>query len=51
VFLPNPDGSFRIANVNSGKVLGVAGMSTADSASVVQFADTGTADHNWLVSA
>ena len=28
-------------------MLGVAGMSTADSAQVVQFTDNGTADHRW----
>ncbi|MFJ4677742.1 RICIN domain-containing protein [Kitasatospora sp. NPDC088783] len=39
--------SFRLRNRNSGKVLGVDGMSTADSARVVQFADSGTADHLW----
>ncbi|MFB9928290.1 RICIN domain-containing protein [Amycolatopsis halotolerans] len=38
---------FRIANRNSGKVLGVDRMSTADSAQVVQFSDNGTADHLW----
>nr|WP_307865567.1 RICIN domain-containing protein [Streptomyces montanisoli] len=38
---------FRIQNRNSGKVLGVDGMSMSDSANVVQFADTGTADHLW----
>ncbi len=37
----------RIRNVNSGKVLGVDQMSTADSARVVQFDDNGTADHLW----
>jgi hypothetical protein len=37
----------RIQNRNSGKVLGVDQMSTADSARVVQFADNGTADHLW----
>ena len=36
-----------IRNLNSGKVLGVDRMSTADSALVVQFADSGTADHLW----
>jgi hypothetical protein len=40
-------GAFKIFNRNSGLLLGVAGMSTADSANVVQFADTGTADHLW----
>ncbi|MFC4068945.1 RICIN domain-containing protein [Actinoplanes subglobosus] len=44
----NGDGWFRIRNLNSGEVLGVAGMSTADSAQVVQYADNGTAHHLWL---
>ena len=39
----------RIQNQNSGKVLGVDQMSTANSARVVQFADSGTADHLWQV--
>jgi hypothetical protein len=39
----------RVQNLNSGKVLGVDGMSTADSAQVVQFADTGTVDHLWCL--
>jgi len=38
---------YRVRNQNSGLVLGVAGMSTADSADVVQYADNGTADHLW----
>jgi hypothetical protein len=38
---------FRIQNRNSGKVLGVDGMSLANSANVVQFDDNGTADHLW----
>ncbi|BCJ53767.1 hypothetical protein Asp14428_52420 [Actinoplanes sp. NBRC 14428] len=42
-----PGPAFRIQNQNSGKVLGVDGMSQADSARVVQFADNGTADHLW----
>ncbi|PTL84836.1 beta-L-arabinofuranosidase domain-containing protein [Vitiosangium sp. GDMCC 1.1324] len=40
-------GWFRIQNLNSGKVLGVDQMSTANSARVVQYADNGTADHRW----
>jgi hypothetical protein len=40
-------GAFKILNQNSGLVLGVAGMSTDNSADVVQFADNGTADHLW----
>ncbi|GLY96924.1 RICIN domain-containing protein [Actinoplanes sp. NBRC 103695] len=43
-----PGVAFRIQNQNSGKVLGVDQMSTADSARVVQFADSGTADHLWV---
>jgi hypothetical protein len=42
-----PDTWYRLQNSNSGKVLGVAGMSTVDGAGVVQFADNGTADHLW----
>lgn len=41
---------YRIQNRNSGKVLGVAGMSTQDSANVVQFGDNGTADHLWQLT-
>jgi hypothetical protein len=37
----------RIQNQNSGKVLAVSNMSTADAAKVVQFTDNGTADHLW----
>ncbi|MEU2372194.1 RICIN domain-containing protein [Streptomyces pseudogriseolus] len=37
----------RIENRNSGKVLAVDGMSTENSARVVQFANTGTGDHAW----
>src|ERR1017187_7089618 len=44
---PTGTGAFRISNRNSGKVLGVSGESTADSAQVVQFSDTGTTDHLW----
>jgi hypothetical protein len=39
--------AYRIQNQNSGKVLGVDVMSLANSARVVQFADSGTADHLW----
>jgi len=42
-----PGAWYRVQNKHSGKVLGVAGMSTADSANVVQFTDNGTADHLW----
>jgi beta-L-arabinofuranosidase (glycosyl hydrolase family 127)/glycosyl hydrolase family 127 (putative beta-L-arabinofuranosidase)/ricin-type beta-trefoil lectin protein len=42
-----PGPACRIQNKNSGKVLAIDQMSTADSAHVVQFADNGTADHLW----
>jgi hypothetical protein len=35
-----PEGEVKLQNVNSG-------MSTADSAQIVQFQDNGTPDHNW----
>ncbi|WP_082772686.1 RICIN domain-containing protein [Actinoplanes sp. TFC3] len=41
--------AFRLQNQHSGKVLGVDQMSLSDSARVVQFADSGTADHLWQV--
>lgn len=44
---PEADGSVRLQNRSSGKVLAVAGMSGADGANAVQFTDTGTADHRW----
>lgn len=37
----------RIQNLNSGKVLAIDGMSTANSARIVQFDDNGTTDHLW----
>ncbi|MGM7446464.1 RICIN domain-containing protein [Streptomyces tunisiensis] len=37
----------RIENRHRGKVLGVDGMSTADSTQVVQSTDNGTEDHEW----
>ncbi|MER7927361.1 RICIN domain-containing protein [Streptomyces sp. NPDC096057] len=45
-WLPEPPYR-RILNENSGKVLAVDGMSTANSARVVQFDNTGTGDHAW----
>ncbi|MDC0707561.1 glycoside hydrolase family 127 protein [Stigmatella sp. ncwal1] len=45
-----PQGAnYRLQNRHSGKVLGVDGMSNADSANVVQFDDNGTADHLWRI--
>jgi len=41
--------SYKLIDLGSGKVLGVSGMSTANGASVIQWADNGTADHKWRV--
>ncbi|MBW4701662.1 beta-L-arabinofuranosidase domain-containing protein [Micromonospora sp. RL09-050-HVF-A] len=46
----NPGGaSSRLVNVGSGLVLGIQNMSTADGGLALQWGDTGTADHNWVV--
>ncbi|MFE2378588.1 beta-L-arabinofuranosidase domain-containing protein [Streptomyces sp. NPDC059398] len=46
-----PAGDFlKVRNKNSGKVLGVDLMSTANSAPVVQYDDNGTADHLWQLT-
>ena len=42
-----PTGARRIQNLNSGLVLGVQDMSTSDGGLVIQWGDTGTADHLW----
>ncbi|MDG4825330.1 glycoside hydrolase family 127 protein [Asanoa sp. WMMD1127] len=42
-------GSHRLLNAGTGLVLGVQNMSTADGGRAVQWGDTGTADHNWVV--
>ncbi|MFD6563811.1 beta-L-arabinofuranosidase domain-containing protein [Micromonospora profundi] len=42
-------GSHRLVNVGTGLVLGIQNMSTADGGLAVQWGDTGTADHNWVV--
>jgi DUF1680 family protein len=42
-------GSHRLVNAGTGLVLGVRDMSTADGGLAVQWGDTGTADHNWVV--
>ncbi|MEU8393171.1 beta-L-arabinofuranosidase domain-containing protein [Micromonospora sp. NPDC048843] len=41
--------SYRLQNVGTGLVLGVQNMSTADGGLAVQWSDSGTADHNWVV--
>ncbi|WP_328610347.1 RICIN domain-containing protein [Amycolatopsis sp. NBC_00345] len=47
--VPPSPGQFNVRNAHSGLLLGVTGMSTQDSAAVVQFHDNGTADHLWQV--
>ncbi len=42
-------GPYRLFNVASGMVLGVSGMSTSDGGLAVQWGDTGTADHDWVL--
>ncbi|GAA1772547.1 beta-L-arabinofuranosidase domain-containing protein [Luedemannella helvata] len=39
--------SFRLVNAASGLVLGIQNMSTADGGLALQWADSGTADHDW----
>jgi hypothetical protein len=46
---PRSAAMFRVQNRNSGKVLGVSGMSIDNSANVVQFTDNGTSDHLWRI--
>lgn len=40
---------FSLKNKNSGLLAGVDGMSTANSANIVQFEDNGTKDHLWSI--
>ena len=47
--LPNGDGTVRIVNRNSGKVLAVRRHVTASGAYVQQYQDNGTADHDWTL--
>ena len=42
-------GSYKLTNMNSGKVLAVAGMLTDDGGEVIQWAGNGTADHEWTL--
>ncbi|MFI7436347.1 beta-L-arabinofuranosidase domain-containing protein [Micromonospora haikouensis] len=39
----------KLVNVGSGLVLGIQNMSTADGGLALQWGNTGTADHNWVV--
>ncbi|MEU9044811.1 MULTISPECIES: beta-L-arabinofuranosidase domain-containing protein [unclassified Kitasatospora] len=41
---------FRLVNAASGLVLGIRNMSTADGGLALQWPDTGTADHNWVLT-
>ncbi|MFG1653325.1 RICIN domain-containing protein [Micromonospora sp. NPDC049275] len=40
--------TYKLVNVDTGVVLGVQNMSTADGGLAVVWGDTGTADHNWV---
>lgn len=42
--------TYKLVNLNSGKVLGITGMSTSDGAGAVQWGDNGTADHHWTIT-
>lgn len=39
--------TYKLVNLNSGKVLGIKGMGTGDGALALQWGDNGTSDHNW----
>ncbi|MDG4785328.1 glycoside hydrolase family 127 protein [Micromonospora sp. WMMD1102] len=41
--------SYRLLNAGTNLVLGIQNMSTADGGLAVQWGDSGTADHNWVV--
>jgi DUF1680 family protein len=43
--------TYKLVNVGSGMVLGIRDMSTADGGLALQWGDTGTADHNWVMVA
>ncbi len=44
------EGTYRVTNANSGKLLEVANANTSDGANVRQFADTGHPCQEWVVS-
>lgn len=48
---PSSGTSYRLVNLNSGKVLGLGGSSVVLGSSAVQSADTGTSDHRWTLTA
>jgi DUF1680 family protein len=43
--------TYKLVNVGSGMVLGVQDMSTVDGGLALQWDDSGTADHNWVMVA
>jgi uncharacterized protein len=43
------EASHRLVNAGTGLVVGITDMSTADGGLAVAWADTGTADHNWVM--
>ena len=45
--MDNGDGTYKIRNVNSGKLLGILNGSTAWGAQAVQDSDNGSADNRW----
>jgi hypothetical protein len=47
---PQGNGSFMIANSNSGLVLGVSAASTVNGAQALQWDDNGTADCLWTLT-
>ena len=47
--LDQGDGTYKIRNVNSGKLLAIAGSSAAVGAFAVQDPDDGTADNRWRI--
>ncbi|MFF4546571.1 RICIN domain-containing protein [Streptomyces sp. NPDC001435] len=48
--MPARDGFYKIANYNSGRLLGVDRMSTSSGAQVLQWTDNATADHLWKLT-
>jgi endoglucanase len=45
-----PNGTYRIVARHSGKVLGVAGGSTADGADITQYTNSGSTNQQWTVT-
>jgi hypothetical protein len=47
--LDQGDGTYKIRNANSGKLLGIENNSTGAGAFAVQESDNGTADNRWRI--